>query len=48
MDLKKATNQQLYEIANNENYRLIERYAAARELQKRKVKKRDSRATCNV
>jgi hypothetical protein len=36
VDFIKATNQQLYEIATNEDYRLIERYAAARELQRRK------------
>lgn len=36
MDLSKATIEQLYEIARNENYRLIERYAAARELQRRR------------
>jgi hypothetical protein len=40
MDFTKATNQQLYEIAKNENYRLMERYAAARELQKRKIAKK--------
>lgn len=38
MDLSKATIEQLYEIARNENYRLIERYAAARELQRRRDK----------
>jgi hypothetical protein len=43
MNLKKATNEQLYEIARNENYRLIERYAVARELQRRKVKKDDKK-----
>jgi hypothetical protein len=42
MDLSKATKQQLYEIAKNEKYRLIERYAAARELQRRREKVRDS------
>jgi hypothetical protein len=36
IDFSKATKIQLYEMAANENYRLIERYAAARELQRRK------------
>jgi hypothetical protein len=36
VDFLKATNQQLYEIATNEENRLIERYAAARELQRRR------------
>jgi hypothetical protein len=36
IDFSKATKIQLYEIATNENYRLIERYAAVRELQRRK------------
>lgn len=36
MDFSKATNEQLYEIAKNDNYRLIERYEAAKELQRRK------------
>lgn len=35
MDLSKATNQQLYEIAKDENARMKDRYAAARELQLR-------------
>jgi len=38
MDLSKATNKQLYEIARNQENRLIERYAAARELQARREK----------
>jgi hypothetical protein len=38
MDLSKATKEQLYEIARNENYRLIERYAAAKELLRRSGK----------
>jgi hypothetical protein len=38
MTLSKATKQQLYQIAINENKRLKVRYAAARELQKRRVK----------
>jgi hypothetical protein len=41
MDISKATSQQLYEIATNENNRLIDRYKAARELQKRKVRQDD-------
>ncbi|USK56556.1 hypothetical protein LIS82_08830 [Cytobacillus solani] len=36
MDFSKATNQQLYEIAKDETERMKNRYAAARELQKRK------------
>jgi hypothetical protein len=36
MDYSKATNQQLYEIVKDQSVRLSERYAAARELQKRK------------
>jgi hypothetical protein len=36
VDFIKATNQQLYEIATNEENRLIERYEAARELQRRR------------
>jgi len=36
MDLSKKSNKELYEIAKNEKYRMIERYAAARELQKRR------------
>jgi hypothetical protein len=39
MDLLKATKEQLYEIARNENYRLKERYAAAKELQRRRTNK---------
>jgi hypothetical protein len=38
MDLLKATNQQLYDIAKNEKARMKDRYAAARELQERKKK----------
>jgi hypothetical protein len=38
MNLSNATNQQLYEIATNSDYRMIERYAAVKELQRRKVK----------
>jgi hypothetical protein len=37
VDFIRATNQQLYEIATNEENRLIERYAAARELQRRRM-----------
>jgi hypothetical protein len=40
MDFSQATKQQLYEIATNEQYRMIERYAAAKELQKRRKNKR--------
>lgn len=36
MDYSKATNQQLYEIAINESLRMIDRYEAVREFQKRK------------
>ncbi|MGY6209708.1 hypothetical protein ACXEO8_07000 [Cytobacillus firmus] len=39
MDLSKATNQQLYEIAKDESARMRDRYAAARELQLRNTKK---------
>lgn len=38
MDYSKASKEQLYEIAMNENYRLLERYSAARELQRRRGK----------
>lgn len=38
MDLSKMTNQQLYDIAKNESNRMKDRYAAARELQKRRSK----------
>jgi hypothetical protein len=38
MDLTKACIQQLYEIATNENNRLKDRYAAVKELQRRKAK----------
>ena len=37
MNYSKATNQQLYEIVKDQTIRLSDRYAAARELQKRKV-----------
>lgn len=37
MDLKKATKEQLYEIANDEKNRLRVRYEAVKELQKRRV-----------
>jgi hypothetical protein len=40
MNFSKATKQQLYEIATNENNRMAERYSAVRELQKRKLKRR--------
>lgn len=36
-DISKATNQQLYTIARDSSERLRERYAAARELQKRRM-----------
>jgi hypothetical protein len=36
MDLSKATKQQLYEIATNDNNRMSDRYAAAREMQRRR------------
>jgi predicted ATPase with chaperone activity len=36
MDLSKATNQQLYQIAMDESSRLRDRYLAARELQRRR------------
>lgn len=39
MDLSKATNQQLYEIAKDESARMKDRYAAARELQLRNAKR---------
>lgn len=39
MELSKATNQQLYEIAKDESARMRDRYAAARELQLRNTKK---------
>jgi hypothetical protein len=41
MDFSKATNQQLYEIAMNDFYRLIERYEAAKELQRRRKVKQN-------
>lgn len=43
MDFKTATNQQLYEIAMNDSYRLKDRYAAAIELQRRRKVKQDDR-----
>lgn len=39
MDLTMATNQQLYDIAKDESARMRDRYAAARELQERKMRK---------
>jgi hypothetical protein len=36
MSFSKATNQQLYKIAMDESNRLINRYAAAKELQVRR------------
>lgn len=36
MNLSEATNQQLYAIAFDDNNRLKDRYAAARELQERR------------
>ncbi|WP_163102274.1 hypothetical protein [Peribacillus alkalitolerans] len=36
MNLTKATKQQLYHIAKDETARMRDRYAAARELQKRR------------
>ncbi|USK46326.1 hypothetical protein [Cytobacillus oceanisediminis] len=39
MELSKATNQQLYEIAKDESARMKDRYAAARELQYRNTNK---------
>jgi hypothetical protein len=38
MNISKATNQQLYNIAKDEKTRMKTRYAAARELQERKKK----------
>jgi hypothetical protein len=40
INYSQATKQQLYEIAINENNRMVERYSAVRELQKRKLKRR--------
>jgi hypothetical protein len=37
MVISLATNKQLYEIATNENNRLIERYEAVKELQRRRI-----------
>ncbi|MCM3599371.1 hypothetical protein M3175_01405 [Robertmurraya korlensis] len=45
-DISKATNQQLYTIARDSSERLRDRYEAARELQKRKVKKRMANPVC--
>ncbi|MDF1511450.1 hypothetical protein Gp_4 [Bacillus phage vB_Bacillus_1020A] len=39
MDISKATNQQLYEIAKDDGARMKERYAATKELQRRKQEK---------
>jgi hypothetical protein len=36
VEFRQATKQQLYEIAMNENNRMAERYAAVRELQRRR------------
>jgi hypothetical protein len=36
VNFSQATKQQLYEIAMNEKYRMAERYAAAKELQRRR------------
>jgi hypothetical protein len=38
IDLSKASKIQLYEIAINETNRLVERYEAAKELQRRRGK----------
>lgn len=38
INFTQATKEQLYEIATNETYRMIERYEAVRELQSRKSK----------
>ncbi len=38
MDFSKLTKEELYKIAKDENYRMIERYSVARELQKCKGK----------
>lgn len=49
MDLSKATDQQLYEIATNENERMRDRYAAVCELQRRKkALSKDSYRKVNV
>ncbi|WP_157452333.1 hypothetical protein [Bacillus sp. J33] len=49
MDLSKATDQQLYDIATNENERMRDRYAAACELQRRrKALSEDSYREVNV
>jgi hypothetical protein len=36
MDFSKATNIQLYKIATNEENRMVDRYEAAKELQRRR------------
>lgn len=36
MDISKATNQQLYEIAKDDGARMKDRYEATKELQRRK------------
>lgn len=41
MDVSKATNQQLYQIAMDEKARMKERYAAVKELQERKKRNED-------
>lgn len=41
MDFSKATNQQLYEIAKDEKNRMKDRYAAASELQRRKIEQQN-------
>ncbi|MED1906139.1 hypothetical protein [Cytobacillus firmus] len=49
MDLSNATDQQLYEIAKDENARMKDRYAAACELQRRKkTLSKDSYRKVNV
>lgn len=39
MNISKATDQQLQAIAKDENARLIDRYEAAREIQRRKERR---------
>jgi hypothetical protein len=36
VDYSNATNQELYEIATNDTNRLVDRYEAAKELQRRR------------
>jgi hypothetical protein len=36
VDYSNATNQELYEIATNDTNRLVDRYKAAKELQRRR------------